>query len=79
MNSLPEGISIRPGEISVIFPPDDPTLGAKRLHELALAMLNDWEGFRRKAGSAERFPVGVEIDFLTAELEELKRRGESGS
>ena len=47
------------------FPPDDPTLGAKKLHELSFA------GMVGDQGPISR----AEIDSLTAQLEHLKQQG----
>jgi len=75
MSSLSEGIEIGPGRVSVIFPADDPILGAKMLHELSLAMLNDWSGFMRMAGFFDPSRSDRAIDLLSEELEALKRQG----
>jgi hypothetical protein len=78
MSSLPESIEIGPGRVAVNFAPEDPLSGARMLHELSLAMLNDWEGFRRRVGSIDDASSGAAIDLLTAELEALKQHGVDG-
>ncbi len=78
MSSLPEGIEVGPGRVSVSFAPEDPLSGARMLHELSLAMLNDWEGFRRRVGSVDQTSSDAAIDLLTAELEALKQHGVDG-
>jgi hypothetical protein len=75
MSSLPEDIEVGPGRVSVTFPADDPILGAKKLHELSLAMLNDWSGFIRMAGIFDPSRPDRAIDRLSEELEALKRQG----
>jgi hypothetical protein len=47
----------------------------KKLHELSLALLNDWSGFIRMAGVSDSGSPGREIDLLSEELEALKRQG----
>ena len=78
MSSLPEGIEVGPGRVAVSFAPEDPLVGARMLHELSLAMLNDWEGFRRRVGSVDQTSSDAAIDLLTAELEALKQHGVDG-
>ena len=78
MSSLPEGIEVGPGRVAVSFAPEDPLVGARMLHELSLAMLNDWEGFRRRVGGVDHASSGAAIDLLTAELEALKQHGLDG-
>jgi hypothetical protein len=75
MSSLPEGIEVGPGRVSVTFSPGDPTLGAKKLHELLLAMLNGWVYFARLAGDQGPTSSQVAIDSLSAQLEQLKQQG----
>ena len=75
MSSLPEGIEVGPGRVSVTFSPRDPTLGAKKLHELSLAMLNDWVSFARLVGDQSPTSSGTAIDSLSAQLEQLKQQG----
>jgi hypothetical protein len=78
MSSLPEGIEVGPGRVSVSFSPEDPLAGARKLHELSLAMLNDWEGFRRRAGSVDHASTDLAIELLTTELEAAKQHGVEG-
>jgi hypothetical protein len=75
MSSLPEGIEVGPGRVSVTFSPGDPTLGAKKLHELSLAMLNDWVSFARLVGDQSPTSSHAAIDSLSAQLEQLKQQG----
>jgi hypothetical protein len=75
MTSLPEGVSVGPGLVSVTFSPEDPLLGVKKLHELSLALLNDWSGFLRMAGDSGSGSPERAIDLLAEELETLKRQG----
>jgi hypothetical protein len=75
MSSLPEGIEVGPGRVSVSFSPDDPLSGARKLHELSLAMLNDWSGFIRTVGISDPSRPDRAIDLLSEELEALKRQG----
>jgi len=75
ITTLPEGVQIGPGQVSVTFPPEDPILGVKKLHELSLALLNDWSGFIRMAGVSDSSNPDREIDLLSEELEALKRQG----
>ena len=75
MTSLPEGVEVGPGQVLVNFPPEDPILGVKKLHELSLALLNDWRGFLRMAGAPDASTPDREIDLLSEELEALKQQG----
>lgn len=76
MKSLPEGIQVSPGLVSILFSPEDPVEGARKLHTLSLAMLNDWDGFRRLAGDTT---AEDEIGALTRELEAMKLQGVESS
>jgi hypothetical protein len=49
----------------VTFPPGDPVLGVKNLHELLLALLNDWSGFIGMAGVSDSSSPDREIDLLS--------------
>jgi hypothetical protein len=64
IRSLPAEIAITPGMISVSFPTGDPACGARLLHELSLAMLNDWTTFCRLAGSAPHNTAANTVDRL---------------
>jgi hypothetical protein len=75
MSSLPEGVRVGPGLVSVSFPPEDPILGAKKLHQLSLAMLNDWESFAQLAGDDGPISSHAEIESLSTRLEQLKQQG----
>jgi hypothetical protein len=75
MSSLPEGIEVGPGRVSVSFSSDDPVSGARKLHELALAMLNDWVSFARLVGDQSPTSSHAAIDSLSAQLEQLKQQG----
>ena len=68
-------LEVGPGRVSATFLPGDPTLGAKELHKLSLAMLNDWNGFVRMAGIFDPSWPDRAIDPLSEELEALKRQG----
>jgi hypothetical protein len=69
MDALPTGIAIGPGLISVSFPSQDPTRGARLLHELSLAMLNDWTTFCALAGPPKHDTASNKIDELLEQLE----------
>jgi hypothetical protein len=75
ISSLPEGIEVGTGRVSVSFSPEDPLSGARKLHELSLAMLNDWSGFIRMVGISDPSRPDRAIDLLSEELEALKRQG----
>jgi hypothetical protein len=75
MSSLPEGVEVGPGRVSVSFSPEDPLSGAQKLHELALAMLNDWESFSQMVRDHGAISAHVEIESLSALLEQLKQQG----
>jgi hypothetical protein len=75
ISSLPGQIAITPGMISVSFPTKDPACGARLLHELSLAMLNDWTAFCRLAGSAPRNTAANTVDRLLEDLEEQMQWG----
>lgn len=64
IRSLPAEIAITPGMISVSLPTGDPACGARLLHELSLAMLNDWTTFCRLAGSAPHNTAANTVDRL---------------
>jgi hypothetical protein len=51
IRSLPAEIAITRGMVSVSFTADDPVHGARLLHELSLAVVNDWATFCRPTGS----------------------------
>ena len=71
ISSLPGEIAITPGMISLSFPAGDPAYGARLLHELSLAMVNDWTTFCRLTGSASEEDV---VNHLLNSLEEQKQR-----
>jgi hypothetical protein len=75
VSGLPDEVVLAPGQIAVSFPPDDPLIGAQRLHLLSLAMLNDWTSFCRKVGVISGQREDREIDNLLNELEVQKRTG----
>lgn len=50
MRGLPDGVRIMPGRIEIDAPIGAPLVAAERLHALALAMMNDWDGFVRIFG-----------------------------
>jgi hypothetical protein len=61
--------------VSVSFPTGDPACGARLLHELSLAMLNDWTAICRLAGSAPRNTAANTVDRLLEDLEEQMQWG----
>jgi hypothetical protein len=73
IRSLPKEIAIAQGMVSVSFPAGDPAYGARLLHELSLAMLNDWTTFCNLAGSPSNNLVQDPVDKLLADLEEQRR------
>jgi len=73
--SLPEEIAISPGMVSVSFPVTEPIRGAQLLHELSLAMVNDWTTFCRLAGNV---PFGTDEDPLDQLLSDLEHQKQSG-
>jgi hypothetical protein len=75
IRSLPAEIAITPGMVSVSFPAGDPACGARLLHELSLAMLNDWTTFCRLAGSAPHNAAANTVDRLLEDLELQMRWG----
>jgi hypothetical protein len=75
ISSLPEQITITSGMVSVSFPAEDPVCGARLLHELSLAMLNDWTIFCRLAGSVQDNKAANTVDSLLEDLEQKMRWG----
>jgi hypothetical protein len=75
IRSLPTEIAITPGIVSVRFPAEDPACGARLLHELSLAMLNDWTTFCTLAGSAPQNSAANTVDSLLEDLEQQMRWG----
>jgi hypothetical protein len=69
MVALPAEIAFAPGLISVSFPAEDPARGARLLHELSLAMLNDWTTFCTRTGPPKQDTATSKIDRLLEELE----------
>ena len=65
------------GLISVSFPAEDPTRGARLLHELSLAMLNDWTTFCTLTGPAQLDTPANKIDRLLDKLEWEKQQAVS--
>jgi hypothetical protein len=78
MVTLPGEIALAPGLISVSFPEEDPTRGARLLHELSLAMLNDWTTFCTLTGPAKPDTAANKIDRLLEELERGKQHAVGG-
>ncbi|WP_158794205.1 hypothetical protein [Granulicella sp. L60] len=74
MVALPTEIALAPGLISVSFPEEDPTRGARLLHELSLAMLNDWTTFCTLTGPAQPDNPANKIDRLLDKLEWEKQQ-----
>jgi hypothetical protein len=75
IRSLPKEIAIAQGMVSVSFRAGDPAYGARLLHELSLAMLNDWTTFCKLAGDPANNAVEDPVDKLLADLEEQRRWG----
>jgi hypothetical protein len=73
--SLPKEISISQGSVSVNFPVTEPIRGAQLLHELSLAMVNDWTTFPRLAASSPSMSDEDLLDNLLEDLEEQKQKG----
>jgi hypothetical protein len=73
MSSLPGEITITPGMVSVSFPVGDPVCGAQLLHELSLAMVNDWATFCRLTGGASEKTEADVMNSLMNNLEEQKQ------
>jgi hypothetical protein len=71
--SLPKEIAISPGMVSVSFPVEEPIRGAQLLHELSLAMVNDWTSFCRLAAVPGMSDEDV-LDRLLDDLEQQKQR-----
>jgi hypothetical protein len=67
ISSLPTEIVITQGMVFVRFPMEDLAYSARLLHELSLAMLNDWTTFCRLAGSASHNTAANTIDRLLEE------------
>lgn len=74
VDALPTGIAISPGLVSVSFPAEDPTRGARLLHELSLAMLNDWTTFCALAEPPKNETASNKIDELLEQLEWQKQQ-----
>ncbi len=74
IRSLPAEIAITPGLVSVSFPAGDPACGARLLHELSLAMLNDWTTFCRLSASV---PSMSDEDVLSRFLDDLEEQKQS--
>ena len=77
MVALPAEIALAPGLISVSFPEEYPSRGAKLLHELSLAMLNDWTTFCTLTGPAQLDTPANKIDRLLDKLEWEKQQAVS--
>ncbi|WP_433964438.1 hypothetical protein [Tunturiibacter gelidiferens] len=73
IRSLPAEIAITQGMVSVSFPAGDPACGARLLHELSLAMVNDWTTFCRLTGSASDKTEEDVVNHLLNSLEEQKQ------
>lgn len=78
VDALPTGIAISPGLVSVSFPAKDPTRGARLLHELSLAMLNDWAMFCALAGPPTNDTDSHKIDGLLERLEWQRQQAIDG-
>jgi hypothetical protein len=74
IRSLPAEITITQGMVSVSFPAEIPH-AARLLHELSLAMINDWTTFCRLAGSAPQNTAANTVDSLLEDLEQQMRWG----
>ena len=73
ISSLPPEIRLGPGEVTVRFPPEDPADGARLLHELALAMVNDWVTFCRFVGVDQELSPEQVLDNVLGDLEAQRR------
>jgi hypothetical protein len=72
--SLPKEISISQGSVSVSFPVTEPIRAAQLLHELSLAMVNDWTTFTRLAASTPGISDKDLLDNFLDDLEQQKNR-----
>ena len=72
---LPEAIRIRPGEVAITFSPDDPEAVARLLHELSLAMMNDWQGFCSQMGVFVQETREQAVEGLLHDLEITRAEG----
>ncbi|WP_433972816.1 hypothetical protein [Tunturiibacter lichenicola] len=75
IRSLPAAIAITQGMVSVSFPAADPACGARLLHELSLAMLNDWTTFCRLAGLPPHNTAANTVNRLLEDLEQQMHWG----
>jgi hypothetical protein len=73
IRSLPAEIAITQDMVSVSFSVGDPAHGAQLLHELSLAMVNDWTTFCRLTGSAPDKTEEDVVNHLLNSLEEQKQ------
>jgi hypothetical protein len=71
--SLPHEITITQGMVCVSFPVADPIRGAQLLHELSLAMVNDWGTFCRLAGSVPNETAEDVVNRFLNDLEDQKQ------
>jgi len=75
IRDLPSAIRLQSGRLSISFPPSDPATGAKLLHELALAMFNDWPSFCRCVSEEPTGTPARDIEDLLSGLELAKDEG----
>jgi len=73
--SLPHEISITQGMVCVNFPVTDPARGVQLLHELSLALVNDWGTFCRLAGIVPDQSDQDIVDQFLIDLEHQKQSG----